>query len=132
MDTLELNEKAMGAMVSPVFEFRSLLDWQNISEAELQEKVVMHQILELPTSDGNKVFPSWQFNPDGSVNENILKVVRVLAAAADPWTIALWLCVSRDEKDTKNLVPTYLDLLSDRNVDDIVLSAQLDADRWRN
>lgn len=131
MDTLTFDEKALGAMVSPVFTFDSLAKWQNLTAEEVQEKVVLLEILELPASDGSKVFPAWQFNPDGSVNENILKVVRTLSVSADPWTVAVWLCISRDENDKKNLVPTYLDLLSNRNVEDIVLSAQLDADRWR-
>lgn len=132
MNTLEMDEQTLGAMVSPVFTFESLAKWQNITAENLQEKVVLFEILELTTSDGGKVFPAWQFNPDGSVNENILKVVRILSVSADPWTVALWLCVSRDENDTNNSRPTYLDLLSGENVDDIVLSAQLDASGWRN
>lgn len=130
--SLEIEEKALGSMISPVFTFESILNWQNLSAEDLQDKVILHEILELETSEGKKVFPAWQFNPDGSVNANILKVVRILSAFAEPWTVALWLAVSMDEKDTKNLQPIYADLLSNRNVDDIVLCAQMDAARWRD
>lgn len=129
--SLEIDEKALGALVGPFFTFDSILEWQNLTAEELKEKVLLYEIIELPTSDGVRVFPTWQFNPDGSVNENILKVARILSSGADAWTVCAWLAFSLDEKIVGYKKHTYDDLLRNKNVEDIVLAAQLDTDRWK-
>ncbi|MGN6160229.1 MAG: hypothetical protein ACTHOG_00845 [Marmoricola sp.] len=78
--------------LGPFYDTAGVCRWLGISRQALHQKVKAHQILGLTTGDGQRIYPAWQFAPDGRPLTGLVDLLRTLSpAAADPWTVAVWL-----------------------------------------
>lgn len=78
--------------LGPFYDTAGVARWLGITRQALHQKVKAGQVLALTTGNGQRVYPAWQFSPDGRPLTGLVDLLRVLnPAAADPWTVAVWL-----------------------------------------
>lgn len=78
--------------LGPFYDTAGVSRWLGISRQALHQKVKADQLLALTTGDGQRLYPAWQFAPDGRPLLGLVDLLRVLnPAAADAWTVAVWL-----------------------------------------
>lgn len=77
--------------IGPFYSSRRVESLLGVSRQAVSERARNHRLLRVTTSDGVKVFPSFQFNA-GGVRSNLVPLIEVLLGSdADPWTVAYWL-----------------------------------------
>lgn len=120
--------------LGPFYDTTGLARWLGISRQALHQRVKSHQLLAPVTADGQRVYPAWQFAPDGSTLQGFSAVLRVLLSGIDEWTAAIWLTTPSDRFDGR----TAVDLLAaprtaprdDDALDVVLAAAGEDAARW--
>lgn len=114
--------------LGPFYDTAGLARWMKISRQAVHQKVSAHQILACATADGQKVYPAWQFTPDGRVIPGLAAVLKVLLpAAADAWTVAIWLTTPDEDYEQKTAIEW---LLTSRDNSRVLTDARADAARW--
>lgn len=95
--------------LGPFYDTGGLVRWLGVSRQALHHKVKAHHLLAPTTSNGQRVYPAWQFAPDGKLLPGLPAVLRVLLAATDAWTAAIWLTTPSARLGEKSAI----DLLSE-------------------
>lgn len=114
--------------LGPFYDTTGLARWMKITRQAVHQKVNAHQILACATADGQKVYPAWQFTPDGRVIPGLAAVLKVLVpAAADPWTVAIWLTTPDEDYQEMTAIEW---LLTNRDHSQVLADARADAARW--
>lgn len=91
--------------LGPFYDTAGVSRWLGISRQALHQKVKAGQMLALTTGDGQRVYPAWQFAPDGRPLTGLVDLLRVLGpAAADPWTVTVWLSRPVEEWGNRSAV----------------------------
>lgn len=122
-DALDHPFSALG----PFYDAGSLVRWLGTTRDDLDQRVQAHELLATPTGDGKRLYPAWQFTPDGHPLPGLLEALRVLLAATDPWTAAIWLTTPTD----RFAGFSALDWLRNRrDPEPLAVAAAEDAARW--
>lgn len=121
--------------LGPFYDTAGVSRWLGISRQALHQKVKAGQLLALTTGDGQRVYPAWQFAPDGRPLTGLVDLLRVLnPAAADPWTVAVWLSRPVEELGNRSAVDVMRSLkpVGPRGAewDALLAEATHDASRW--
>lgn len=119
----------MASQTGPFFDTAGVLAWLGITSAELDERRAGHAILACSTAEGQQIFPTWQFQEDGTLLPGLRDVLETLASGThDEWTWALWL-TSRvpNQLDGKSAEQWLAEGLDPAPVTDL---ARQDASSW--
>lgn len=121
--------------LGPFYDTTGVSRWLGITRQALHQKVKAGQLLALTTGDGQRLYPAWQFSPDGRPLTGLVDLLRVLnPAAADPWTVAVWLTRPVEELGNRSAVDVMRSLkpVGPRGGewDDLLAEAREDAHRW--
>ena len=121
--------------LGPFYDTTGVSRWLGITRQALHQKVKAGQLLALTTGDGQRVYPAWQFAPYGRPLTGLVDLLRVLnPAAADPWTVAVWLTRPVAELGNRSAVDVMRSLkpVGPRGDewDDLIAEAIGDASRW--
>jgi hypothetical protein len=113
--------------LGPCYDTAGLIRWRGITRQALHQKVRAHQLLACETGDGQRVYPAWQFAPDGRIVPGLTAVLRILLAATDPWTAAIWLTTASDRLGGRSAIDV---LRSGYDPEPVLAAAREDATRW--
>ena len=121
--------------LGPFYDTAGVSRWLGITRQALHQKVKADQLLALTTGDGQRLYPAWQFAPDGRPLPGLVDLLRVLnPAAADSWTVALWLTRPVPELGNRSAVDVMRSLrpVGPRGAewDELVAEAIEDASHW--
>lgn len=121
--------------LGPFYDTAGVSRWLGITRQALHQKVKADQLLALTTGDGQRIYPAWQFTPDGRPLVGLVDLLRVLSpAAADPWTVAVWLTRPVEEADGRTAVDVLRSLkpIGPRGAawENLIAEAREDASRW--
>lgn len=106
---------------------RSLLG--GISRQAVSDRVRHHRMLRVRTSDGEFVFPGFQFAASGGLVPGIADLLQVLLGGGDPWTVTYWLTATVEELRQS----TPLEVLASgdaEQIDALYALARRDAAGW--
>ncbi len=92
------------AALGPFYDTAALVRWLGITRQALHQKVKGRQVLACTTGDGQRVYPAWQFSPDGRPLSGLAEVLDILLRATDPWTAAIWLTTPHRRLSEKSAV----------------------------
>jgi hypothetical protein len=82
--------------IGPFYDTAGIAKWIGRSR-QLVHRAVGKKYLALKTSDGELLYPSFQFLPTGDTIPGLFDVVHALEPAMEnPWTIAYWLNTERE------------------------------------
>lgn len=80
-----------------------------VSRQAISGRVERHTLLRVTTSDGQQVFPEFQFT-DGHVPASMKRILQILLPAApDPWVVVEWLTIPLSEFDDRTAVDVIRD-----------------------
>lgn len=113
--------------LGPFYNTAGLTRWRDVSRQALHQKVQSHQLLACETSDGQRVYPAWQFTPDGRTIPGITTVLRTLLAVTDPWTAAIWLTTPSERLGNRSAIEV---LKGGYATEPVFAAAREDATRW--
>ncbi|GAC1385535.1 MAG: hypothetical protein NVSMB48_22680 [Marmoricola sp.] len=121
--------------LGPFYDTAGVSRWLGISRQALHQKVKADQLLAVTTGDGQRLYQAWQFAPDGRPLIGLVDLLRVLnPAAADPWTVAVWLTRPVPERGNRSAVDVMRSLrpVGPRGAewDELIVEAAEDASRW--
>lgn len=121
--------------LGPFYDTTGVSRWLGITRQALHQKVKASQLLALTTGDGQRVYPAWQFTPDGRPLAGLVDLLRILnPAAGDPWTVAVWLTRPVEELGDRSAVDVMRSLryLGSRGQEweELLAEAREDAARW--
>lgn len=121
--------------LGPFYDTAGVSRWLGITRQALHQKVKAGQLLALTTGDGQRLYPAWQFAPDGRPLTGLVDVLRVLnPAAADAWTVAVWLTRPLETSGGRSAVDVMRSLkpVGPRGPewDGLIAEAREDASRW--
>jgi len=87
------------AALGPFYDTTSLGRWKGIRRQSIDGQVRRGDVLYVTTSDGHRLYPSFQFEgPDGTLLPNLARVLAVLdPRRADVWGDAIWVREPRPE-----------------------------------
>ncbi|NKS54637.1 hypothetical protein GS500_17495 [Rhodococcus hoagii] len=114
-------------IVGPFYDTAGLTRWWRVSRQAVSKKVATNTVIACRLDDGQWVYPTWQFTDGGAVHPALVEVWRILRAAADPWTAALWLCTPQDGLDGRSAADW---LTGGGPIDPVRAVARADAQRW--
>lgn len=114
-----------GKIVGPVYSAKALETMRGDSREAISKKVGLQRLLALKAATEN-LFPVFQFR-DGEVREDVASIIGILRPAADPFTIALWLCTPLPA-DAKSRTP--MNLLDDGEPEIVRIAAERASVRW--
>jgi hypothetical protein len=78
--------------VGPFYDARGLTKWLGITRQVLQDRTQAGIILSVATTEGDPLYPSFQFGPAGEPLPHLSQILRLLEPIADDaWDKALWL-----------------------------------------
>ena len=85
--------------LDPFYDTTSLGRWKGIRRESIDEQVRRGDVLCVTTSDGHRLYPSFQFDgPDGAALPGLARVLAALDPhRVDPWGDAFWVRASRPE-----------------------------------
>jgi len=83
-------------VIGPCYTTEQLTKRFKVSRQALFDRVRRHTLLGLRTSDGQIVYPVFQFHGD-KVISGLSRVLRITAGAVDDWTLASWLVAQQPE-----------------------------------
>lgn len=120
--------------LGPFYDTAGLVAWLRVSRQALHQRVKARQVLAPPTSGGQRVYPAWQFTPDGTTLPGLAAVLRVLLASTDEWTAAIWLTTPADRLRGESAISllTHTRAISEHvePLAAILSAARDDAARW--
>lgn len=89
----------------PFYDTSTLSSWLGVTRDALDQRDQDGMLLSVTTSDGVRLYPAWQFAPDGRLVPGLPEVLTVLrAGTGSGWTIALWLVTPVLELDGKSAI----------------------------
>ncbi|GAA2436743.1 hypothetical protein [Mycolicibacterium llatzerense] len=89
---------AFDEAIGPFYDEAGAAKRMHVSADTLQARVLRDEVLACPTAEGDVVFPTFQFNADGTVLPGLDAVLRALAAGTkDRWQVALWLSTPNEQ-----------------------------------
>ncbi|WP_137723124.1 hypothetical protein [Prescottella subtropica] len=114
-------------LVGPFYDTAGLTRWRGVSRQAVNKAVTAGTVIACRLDDGQWVYPTWQFTPEGTVAPHLITLWKTLRAAADPWTCAVWLRTPQPGLDGVAAV----DWIADGHpVDPVLALARADAQRW--
>jgi hypothetical protein len=113
--------------LGPFYDTAGLIRWLGITRQAVHQKVRAHQLLACETGDGRRVYPAWQFTPDGRTIPGFTAVLQTMLAATDPWTAAIWLTTPSDRLGGRSAIDV---LRSEHDPEPVLVVARADATRW--
>lgn len=117
--------------LGPFYDGAGLRRWRGITRQALDQQVKRHRLLAPLTGEGERVYPAWQFTPDGRLIPGLTKILPVLLGATDPWTAATWLMTPSKRLSGSSAVDTLRAAAIDaRPVQAVLALAHEDAERW--
>lgn len=117
--------------LGPFYDGAGLRRWRGITRQALDQQVKRHRLLAPLTGNGERVYPAWQFTPDGRLLPGLTKILPVLLGATDPWTAATWLMTPSARLGDVSAVHTLRSAaIDDRPVHAVLALAGEDAARW--
>lgn len=114
----------------PFYDTGGLIRWLGISRQALHQKVRSRQLLAPVTGNGQRVYPAWQFAPDGSSLPGLSGVLTALLEATDEWTAAIWLTTPSARLQGKSAVEVLGCRPGGTGAQAVLALAREDADRW--
>ncbi|MDY7529947.1 MULTISPECIES: hypothetical protein [unclassified Cryobacterium] len=84
--------------VGPLYDRAGLQEWLDLTEDSVLGLARDGKLLTVRTLEGDLLFPSFQFGPDGEFLPSLDRVLKALGDTLDDWSIALWI-VYRDPQD---------------------------------
>jgi hypothetical protein len=76
MDPDSLESKT-AYLMGPFYSIESVCELMDKTKETLFDAILKEKLLVASISDGVMVFPAWQFDPDGSVNEKVMDAAQV-------------------------------------------------------
>lgn len=113
--------------LGPFYDVAGLRRWLGVSRQAIHSRVRDRQLLACPVGEGQRVFPAWQFTPDGRVLPGFGRVLAALVPATDPWTAAVWLTTPTERLAGLSAVGW---LTGRRPLPPLLDAAEADAARW--
>lgn len=114
----------LGRIIGPVYSANALTKLWGITRQGVNKRLKAGQLFGLPVQ-GKSLFPVFQF--DGKrVRKDVLNIVGILRASADPFTIAQWLRTPVSSAEDR----TPLELLDAGENDLVENLAKRNAARW--
>ena len=90
---VEVNDR----MVGPFYDTAGLRKWLGVTRQALSKRIGK-TLIGLRSDDGDILYPSFQFLPDGRVMPNLMEAIAVLSVGiTDPWAQAQWVNTSVPE-----------------------------------
>lgn len=84
----------------PYYDTAGLTRWLGVSRQAVHQKVTKRAVLACSTADGDTVYPTWQFLPNGATIPALAEVLSTLADGTDDtWMVALWMQARSDLLD---------------------------------
>ncbi|RIT73916.1 hypothetical protein [Mycobacteroides abscessus] len=78
--------------VGPFYDANAAARRTRLTTPTVRRRAQRHRLLACPTAEGRLVFPTFQFNPDGTAVAGLEQVLIALASGTqDRWQVALWL-----------------------------------------
>lgn len=84
--------------VGPLYDCAGLQEWLDLTEDSVLGLARDGKLLTVRTLEGDLLFPSFQFGPDGEFLPSLDRVLKALGDTLSEWGIALWI-VYRDPQD---------------------------------
>jgi len=108
--------------LGPFYDTTSLGRWRGIRRQSIDGQVRRGNVLCVTTSDGHRLYPSFQFDgPDGTPLPNLARVLAVLdPRRADVWGDAIWVREPRPELGDRSPAQA----LRDGDADDVIALAR--------
>lgn len=120
--------------LGPFYDTTGLSRWMGISRQAVHQKVKNHQLLAPVTGDGQRVYPAWQFTPDGKTVPGLSAVLRILLPNTDQWTASIWLTTPSErlgnESAVDHLRRTSTAAPQNEPLTAVLSAAREDATRW--
>lgn len=100
----DLGEVALDEAIGPFYDTAGLANWLGISPQVVQEWIGT-RLFAVETQDGDRLFPSFQFESDGALVPHMIEIVQLLEAGlSSPWGVALWLNTPVDDLGNRSIV----------------------------
>lgn len=113
--------------IGPFYDAIGAANRMHVSRDTVQARATNHEVLACPTAEGDEVFPTFQFNSDGTALPGLDRVLAALAAGTqDRWQVALWLTTPNEQ--LKGRTPS--DALKEGASAAVQAVAEQTADRW--
>ncbi|MGW0041893.1 hypothetical protein [Rhodococcus sp. NPDC003348] len=114
-------------LVGPFYDTGGLTRWWDVSRQAVNKAVAAGTVIACRLADGQWVYPTWQFTAEGTAHPHLITLWKLLRAAADPWTCAVWLRSPQPGLGDRSAV----DWVTDGHPIDTALElARADAARW--
>ncbi|QYF74751.1 hypothetical protein [Cryobacterium sp. PAMC25264] len=84
-------DRALDDAVGPFYDAAGLQSWLELREEQVLDLIRDGHILAVRTLDGDVLFPSFQFGPNGDFLPRLNEVFIALRSTLDEWSIAQWL-----------------------------------------
>lgn len=128
MDEQEKATHALDAALGPFYDSAGLQAWLELTADTVLDLVRAGRLLAVSTSEGELLFPTLQFGPDGALLPRLDEVLKVIRDSdLDDWGTALWL-VNRDPPDC----PSAVVLLRSGDADTVLLEASRWVEHWKH
>ena len=113
--------------VGPFYDRSGALPLTGLLEVEFKAKVSTDDILEVLTSDGVQLYPSFQFGPLGELLPGLRGLVEILRPLSDDlWDVAIWLATPTERVDGRSAA----EVLKAGGLDSVVEIALHDVEMW--
>ena len=126
MATLIPRLSTWSAEIGPFYDAKGVALIAGLDSAAIPDLVDESQILELTTSDGVKVYPSFQFTADGRVVGGLPQILFEFNDDVDAWMVASWLVSPMDQLDGTPMGA----ISSEDDFDRVLALAKETAARW--
>lgn len=91
--------------VGPFYDARGLMKWLGVTRQVLQDRTQAGEILCVATTEGDLLYPSFQFGSAGEPLPHLSQILRLLEPIADDaWDKALWLNAPSDTFNKRTAV----------------------------
>lgn len=113
--------------IGPFYDANGAANRMHVAPQTMQDKARNNELLACPTAEGDLVFPTFQFNPDGTALPGLELVLTALAVGTqDRWQVALWLTTPNAELKGR----TPREALNEGASAAVQKIAEQTADRW--
>jgi hypothetical protein len=115
--------------LGPFLSQDGVLNIAALSIAELQVCLELGDVLSLPSSNQDTLYPTFQFGPRGERLPGLREIVVALhVGTRDQWDIALWLVTIRKHYDGRSAA----DLLWTGQIVEVLAAARADGELWNS
>lgn len=117
----------MDELIGPFYDTGGLVKWLGKTRQTLSEQTRNGALIGMQSADGKWVYPIWQFESDGRVNPELVRLWRTLRTEAPAWTAATWMCVPSPDLEGDSAVAW---IKAGRDTGPIDFAAADDVERW--